>query len=113
MTSKPPLRIAVIAGEESGDLLGADLVAALSRQTGRKVELIGIGGRALEAHGLASLFPADDIALMGISAVLRDLPRLMRRIGQAAKAVAAAGPDCLVTIDSPDFGLRVAKRVRA
>jgi len=113
MIGERPLRIAVIAGEESGDLLGADLIEAIKRQTGRNVELLGVGGRNLQTLGLRSLFSADDIAIMGISAVLRDLPRLLRRIGQAASAISAAKPDCLVTIDSPDFGLRVAKKVRA
>ncbi|WP_011580732.1 MULTISPECIES: lipid-A-disaccharide synthase [Chelativorans] len=113
MSEVRPLRIAVIAGEESGDLLGADLVDTIKRQTGRPVELLGVGGRNLQALGLRSLFSADDIAIMGISAVLRDLPRLLKRISDAAKAIAAAKPDCLVTIDSPDFGLRVARKVRA
>lgn len=108
-----PLKLAVVAGEESGDLLGADLVHALQRSTGRDVKLIGVGGRHLADLGLSSLFDAGDIALVGISAILRDLPRLMRRIGQAADAIAAGKPDCLVTIDSPDFGLRVARKVRA
>ena len=113
MSAPRPLRIGIVAGEESGDLLGADLVAALSRQTGRPVELVGVGGRPLAAAGLQSLFDGSEIALMGITAVLRDLPRLMRRIGQTAAAIAAAKPDCLITIDSPDFSLRVAKKVRA
>ncbi|MET3659874.1 lipid-A-disaccharide synthase [Aquamicrobium ahrensii] len=113
MKTERPLRVAVVAGEESGDLLGADLIRALEQQTGRKVELIGVGGRHLEALGLTSLFNSGEVALMGVSAILRDLPRLIRRIGQTASAVAAAKPDCLVTIDSPDFSLRVAKKVRA
>lgn len=113
MNGARPLKIGIVAGEESGDLLGADIVAALKRATGRDVELVGIGGRHLEAHGLRSLFPAGDIALMGFSAVLRDLPRLMKRIGDTAKAIASAKPDCLITIDNPDFTLRVAKKVRA
>lgn len=113
MTDERPLRIAIVAGEESGDLLGADLVAGLQRATGRRIELIGLGGRHLEALGLVSLFDAGEIALIGISAILRGLPRLMRRIGQAAAAIAAARPDCLITIDSPDFSLRVARKVRA
>ena len=108
-----PLRIAIVAGEESGDLLGADLVRALGQATGRAVELIGVGGRHLEALGLRSLFDAGEVALMGISAIIRDLPRLVRRIGQTAAAIADARPDCLITIDSPDFSLRVAKKVRA
>lgn len=113
MISEKPLRIAIVAGEESGDLLGADLVAALRKMAQRDVELVGVGGHNLEKLGLKSLFNADEIALMGISAVVRELPRLIRRIGQTARSIVAAKPDCLVTIDSPDFTLRVAKKVRA
>lgn len=108
-----PLRIAVVAGEESGDLLGADLVEALARMSGRPVELVGVGGRHLAEHGLNSLFDPAEISLMGLVAVIRDLPRLLRRIGETARAVVAAGADCLITIDTPDFGLRVARKVRA
>ena len=107
------LKIAIVAGEESGDLLGADIVRSLKQATGREVQLVGLGGRHLQALGLVSPFDAGEIALMGFSAVLRDLPRLMRRINQLAKTVADEKPDCLVTIDSPDFSLRVAKKVRA
>ncbi|AGB46381.1 lipid-A-disaccharide synthase [Mesorhizobium sp. ESP6-5] len=107
------LKIAIVAGEESGDLLGADIVQSLRQITGREVQLVGLGGRHLQALGLVSPFDASEVALMGFSAVLRDLPRLMRRIGQLAGLVADAKPDCLVTIDSPDFSLRVAKKVRA
>lgn len=113
MVGERTLTIGVVAGEESGDLLGADLVRALRRATGRDIRLVGIGGRHLQALGLKSLFDAGDIALMGVSAVVRDLPRLIRRIGQTASAIAAQKPDCLITIDSPDFCLRVAKKVRA
>ncbi|HMM64099.1 MAG TPA: lipid-A-disaccharide synthase [Mesorhizobium sp.] len=113
MTDERPLKIAIVAGEESGDLLGADLVSALQRAAGRRVELVGVGGRHLQALGLASLFDSGEVALVGLSAVLRDLPRLMRRIGQTAAHIAAEKPDCLVTIDSPDFSLRVARKVRA
>lgn len=108
-----PLRVAIVAGEESGDLLGADLVAALKALSGRDVELVGVGGRHLQAMGLVSLFDSSEIALMGITAIIKDLPRLIRRIGQTAKAIVAANPDCVITIDSPDFSLRVAKKVRA
>ncbi|MCR4267303.1 lipid-A-disaccharide synthase [Nitratireductor sp. ZSWI3] len=113
MTTGRALRLAVIAGEESGDLLGADLVSALRAASGAEVSLIGVGGRNLEALGLEPLFKGDEIALMGVSAILRDLPRLVRRIGQTARAIAEARPDCLVTIDSPEFSLRVAAKVRA
>lgn len=107
------LKIAIVAGEESGDLLGADIVRSLGKATGREVRLVGLGGRHLQALGLVPPFDAGEIALMGFSAILRDLPRLMRRINQLAKSVAAEQPDCLVTIDSPDFSLRVARKVRA
>ncbi len=107
------LKLAIIAGEESGDLLGADLVKALRVESGAEVELTGVGGRNLMALGLAPIFNAEEIALMGVSAILRDLPRLLRRIGQTAQAIVKAKPDCLVTIDSPEFSLRVAKKVRA
>ncbi|WP_054310880.1 lipid-A-disaccharide synthase [Mesorhizobium sp. 1M-11] len=108
-----PLKVAIVAGEESGDLLGADLIAALKVMTGRQIQLVGLGGRHLEALGLKPAFDASEIALMGFSAVLAGLPRLIRRIGQTAALIAAENPDCLITIDSPDFSLRVAKKVRA
>ncbi|RWB72521.1 MAG: lipid-A-disaccharide synthase [Mesorhizobium sp.] len=113
MGADKPIKLAIVAGEESGDLLGADIVLALERTTGREVQLVGIGGRHLQQLGLTPLFDGSEIALMGFSAVLRDLPRLMRRISQTAEMIAAERPDCLVTIDSPDFSLRVAKKVRA
>ncbi len=113
MTNPRLLRIAIVAGEESGDLLGADLVRALSAASGAPVELVGVGGRHLEALGLHSLFDASEIALVGIAAIVSRLPGLLRRIGQAADAVVRANPDCLITIDSPEFSLRVAKKVRA
>ncbi|MDX8504306.1 lipid-A-disaccharide synthase [Mesorhizobium captivum] len=113
MAGEKPLKIAIVAGEESGDLLGADIVRALEKTTGRTIQLVGIGGRHLQEMGLTPLFDGSEIALMGFSAVLRDLPRLIRRISQTAAAIAAERPDCLITIDSPDFSLRVAKKVRA
>jgi lipid-A-disaccharide synthase len=113
MSANRPLKIGIVAGEESGDLLGADAVAALKAATCRDITLTGVGGRHLQALGLSPLFDAGDIALMGFSAVLRDLPRLARRIGETARAIVAAKPDCLITIDNPDFTLRVARKVRA
>tara|TARA_R100001129_G_scaffold72316_2_gene49241 strand:+ start:47159 stop:48337 length:1179 start_codon:yes stop_codon:yes gene_type:complete len=105
-------RLAIIAGEHSGDLLGAGLVRALGEKQGRAPELIGVGGPALEAQGLKSLFDYSELSLMGISAVLAKLPSLIRRIRQTADAIIAERPDCLVIVDSPDFTHRVAKRVR-
>jgi lipid-A-disaccharide synthase len=105
-------RLAIIAGEPSGDLLGAGLVRALARRTGRRPELVGVGGPALAGEGLDSLFDYSELSLMGIGAVLARLPSLIRRIRQAADAIIAARPDCLVIVDSPAFTHRVARRVR-
>lgn len=104
--------IGIIAGEESGQLLAAELVEALNDRLGVKVRLVGVGGAPLEALGLRSLFDPQEIALMGLTGVLRSLPRLARRIGQTADALIAARPDCLIVVDSPDFSSRVAKRVK-
>lgn len=113
MPARRPLRIAVVAGEESGDLLGADLVHALKRVSGRRIELVGVGGDHLRAHGLSSMFDPEIIAIAGISAVLKDLPRLIQLIRETARSIAEARPDCVVTIDSPAFNLRVARKIRA
>ncbi len=104
--------IALIAGEASGDQLGAKLMQAL-RDLAPGVSFSGVGGSAMEAQGLKSLFPMSDIAVMGILPVIKMLPTLLKRIRSAAAAVIAAQPDVLVIIDSPDFTHRVARRVRA
>ncbi|WP_455474660.1 lipid-A-disaccharide synthase [Bartonella sp. B30(2025)] len=106
------LKIAIVAGEESGDFLGADLIACLSQQTGCNIHLIGVGGRHLKALGLKTLFDPHDIALIGLSAVLKRLPLLLMRIHNLSKFIAREQPDCLIIIDSPDFTHRVAKKVR-
>jgi lipid-A-disaccharide synthase len=105
------VKIFLVAGEESGDQLGAKLMAALRRRL-PDVTFSGVGGHAMAAEGLASLFPLADIAVMGFSAVIARLPTLIRRIDETAAAVLADNPDMLVIIDSPDFTHRVAKRVR-
>ncbi|MFI5014199.1 MAG: lipid-A-disaccharide synthase [Hyphomicrobiales bacterium] len=106
--------IAIVAGEESGDALGAPLMRALRDVLSpREVAFLGVGGHAMEAEGLSSVFPLADIAVMGFSAVIARLPLLIRRMGETAAAIIAAKPDMLVIIDSPDFTHRVARRVRA
>jgi lipid-A-disaccharide synthase len=107
------LTIHLVAAEESGDRLGAALMRALAQQCGGRVRFAGVGGRDMAAAGLASLFPIDDLAIMGFAAIPRRLPMILRRIRQAAAATVAARPDALVIIDSPDFTHRVARRVRA
>ncbi len=104
------MRIAIIAGEESGDGLGAALMTAMS--AAKPVEWFGIGGDAMAAAGLRSIFAQDEIAVMGLDAIIRRLPQLLRRIAQAAREVVAFAPDALIIIDAPEFTHRVAKRVR-
>ena len=106
------LRIAVVAGEPSGDQLGFKLMRALSEQAAGGVEFLGVGGEAMAAEGLDSLFPLADVAVMGVLPVIKRLPTLLDRIRRAAAATVAARPDALVIIDSPDFTHRVARRVR-
>ncbi len=112
-SSPAALRIFLIAGEESGDRLGASLMAAITTLAPGPVAYCGIGGRAMAEHGVDSLFPLDEIAINGFSAIPARLPHILRRIREAADAVIAAKPDLLVIIDSPDFTHRVARRVRA
>src|SRR3984893_4975276 len=107
------LSIVLVAGEESGDQLGAPLMRALKERTGGRVRLAGVGGREMAAEGLASPVPIDELAIIGFAAIPRRLPLILRRIRDTAALVVAARPDALVIIDSPDFTHRVARRVRA
>lgn len=104
--------IAFVVGEASGDRIGADLIRALRPKLGDELRLVGLGGEAMQAEGLDSLFDIDELSIIGIGAILARLPQLMRRLSQVADAVIAARPDILVIIDSPTFSHRVAKRVR-
>lgn len=106
-------KIFLIATEESGDRLGAGLMKVLRQRLGDAVHFEGVGGRAMAREGLASLFPIEDLSIVGLAAVVRELPKILRLIGQTAGAVTRAQPDILVIIDSPDFTHRVARRVRA
>lgn len=106
------MKLAVIAGEMSGDFLGADLVNALRLEMDVAVDVTGVGGPALEAAGLKSLFDFSELSVMGLTAVLARLPRLIRRISETAEAIIDSRPDVLVIIDSPDFTHRVARKVK-
>jgi lipid-A-disaccharide synthase len=106
-------RIFLIATEESGDRLGANLMKVLRQRLGGAVRFEGIGGRSMTREGLNSAFPIEELSIIGLAAVVKQLPKILRRIRETADAVLAAAPDILVIIDSPDFTHRVAKRVRA
>lgn len=106
-----PMKFFLIAGEASGDQLGAALMAGL-KTLHPEATFTGVGGPAMAAEGLASLFPMDELSVMGLMEVLPKYRQLKRRIRETAAAVAAAAPDALIGIDSPDFCLRVARLAR-
>ncbi len=110
--TRRPLTIALVAGESSGDQLGARLIREISRQAEAPVRFVGVGGPLMEAEGLKSLFPMADIAVNGLMPVIRRLPLLIRRISETVKGIAADQPDAVIHIDAQDFNQRVAKRLR-
>jgi lipid-A-disaccharide synthase len=110
MSQQGPL-IFIVSGETSGDNLAGRLMAALKARTGGRVRFAGVGGPQSEAQGLVSLFPMRELSLMGLAEVLPHLPRLIRRLNQTAEAALTLKPDAVVTIDSPDFCLRLAHRL--
>ena len=112
MTAAPAPHVFLVAGEDSGDRLGAALVAAIRRRA-PNARFSGVGGPQMAAQGIASLFPLGDLAIIGFAAIPAALPKILRRIRETADAVVAARPDVLVIIDSPEFTHRVARRVRA
>lgn len=105
-------RIFLVAGEASGDILGSGLMAALDEARPGQFAFSGVGGPLMQAHGLRTLFPISDIAVMGIGPVLARLPLILRRISETAAAAIALKPDAIVLIDSPDFTHRVAAKIR-
>jgi len=102
----------LIAGEPSGDALGARLMAALKELTGGRVHFSGIGGPAMAGEGLESLFPMEELSVMGLFEVLPRVRKLLRRIRETVAAIRAIRPDAVVTIDAPGFCFRVAARLK-
>ena len=106
------MKVFLVAGEPSGDRLGGALMAGL-RDLGATTTFHGVGGPEMAAQGLDSLFPMEELSVMGLAEVLPRYFALKRRIRQTAEAIIEAAPDVVITIDSPDFCLRVLKIVRA
>jgi lipid-A-disaccharide synthase len=102
----------LVAGEESGDRLGAALIGAIRRSC-PGARFSGVGGTQMAELGVPSLFPLGELAIIGFVGIITNLPKIARRISQTADAVVTAKPDVLVIIDSPEFTHRVARRVRA
>lgn len=104
------LKLFILAGEPSGDRIAADLVARLKLRV--PLAFTGVGGHELEAQGMRSLFPMQDLAVMGVTDVLLRLPLLLWRIEQTARAIRAAKPDIVVLVDSQDFSKLLARRLK-
>jgi lipid-A-disaccharide synthase len=107
-----PMRIFVVAGEHSGDALGGKLIAALKKLHTDPIVFAGVGGEDMAREGFVSLFPVEDVAVMGPMSILPRLPRILRRVYQTVDAAVAFAPDAVVIIDSPEFTHPLAKRVR-
>ncbi|MEE9140365.1 MAG: lipid-A-disaccharide synthase [Alphaproteobacteria bacterium] len=112
-TGEPGELIFLVAGEASGDALGGRLMAALQQLTGGSIRFAGVGGEAMSARGLESLYPMEELAVMGFVEVVPRVPRLLRRIDETVAAILKLRPAAVVTIDSPAFSFRVARRVKA
>jgi lipid-A-disaccharide synthase len=107
-----PLRVGLVAGEASGDTLGADLIGAM-RRLKPGTEFFGIAGPKMQAAGCETWEPAESLAVMGLFEILRDLPRLLRLRSRIRTRFLAAKPDLFVGIDAPEFNLRLARDLRA
>jgi lipid-A-disaccharide synthase len=107
-----PLRVGLVAGEASGDTLGADLIHAL-RRLAPDTEFFGVAGPKMQAAGCETWEPAESLAVMGLFEIVLDLPRLLRLHARIRAEFLAAKPDVFVGIDAPEFNLRLARDLRA
>jgi lipid-A-disaccharide synthase len=106
-----PLRVGIVAGEHSGDQLGAALIAAL-RERVAGVQCFGVAGPKMIAQGCEAWAPSEELAVMGLAEVLGHLPRLLRLRGNLWRRFSAARPDVFVGIDAPEFNLPLARRLK-
>ena len=106
------MKVYLIAGEPSGDKLGAELMAGLISCAPYELEFCGVGGPLMEEQGLSSLFPINDIAVMGVGEILAKYSFLKKRIKNTVDDILKLKPDVLITVDAPEFSLRVARMVR-
>ncbi|MEQ1713210.1 MAG: lipid-A-disaccharide synthase, partial [Hyphomicrobium sp.] len=105
-------RLFVVAGEHSGDALGAKLMATLNARLKGRIRYLGVGGEGMEKQGLISQFPISDVAVMGLTSIIPRLPRIVRRVYRTVDAAIAAEPNAVIIIDSPEFTHPIAKRIR-
>lgn len=110
MGNPVPLKIFILAGEASGDALAAKLMKGIKVKA-LNAEFHGVGGPLMMAEGLVSLFPMEELSVMGVFEVLPKLPKLLKRINETAAEVKQLRPDVFITVDAPDFSFRVAKKL--
>ena len=108
---KVPL-VYIVAGEASGDLLGGRLIKALKALYNNRIEFAGIGGESMMKEGLSSLFPMQELSLMGLFEIIPHLPNLIARLSHTRDNIQQLKPDLVVTIDSPEFNFRLGKSVK-
>ena len=106
------MKIVVITGEESGDHLGASLINALEKIYSQKLDIYGIGGKALEEKGLKKFYDISEINVMGIIEVIPKIFHIKKIIDNTVNKILDLAPDIVLTIDSPDFTLRIAKKLK-
>lgn len=107
-----PLKLMLVCGEPSGDQLGGQLMAGIKAIGGDSVSISGVGGTAMAAQGLNTLFSLNDTAVMGLAEVVPKIPVILQRVREAADYALATRPDAVVLIDSPDFTHRIAQRLK-
>jgi lipid-A-disaccharide synthase len=112
-TPSKPLSLMLVCGEPSGDQLGGQLMASLRSLTGDALKITGVGGPAMAAQGLHSLFPLSDTAVMGLREVVPKIPVILRRVREISDLALSSKPDAVVLIDSPDFTHRIARRIKS
>ena len=109
----PALKVYLIAGEPSGDLLGSRLMRALKKQTDGQVEFYGVGGETMALEGLNSLFDIKDLSVMGFMEVIPSIPKILKHLDEIVSDIQKIKPDIVMTIDSYSFSARVHKRLKA
>lgn len=106
------LHVYIVAGEPSGDVLGGKLMRALKAHNTHQIQFSGVGGKHMQEQGLTSLFPMEELSLIGFAEIIPHIPKLLWRIHQTAMDIITKKPDIVVTIDSPGFNFRLAKKLQ-
>ena len=105
-------KIFLIAGEASGDALGAKLMQALKEESDTPITFYGVGGERMTREGLDSIFPMEELSLLGFMEIIPHIPKLLRRINQVVEEIKRIQPEVVVTIDAPAFNNRVVKKLQ-